>query len=107
MLCGSEGEVMIIKQLYLITVVCIVTVGSSIGRNRPDYLRAGDTVDTYSYLSKNGHTYSALLPKNRDPAVNGDKMYMGDAHWGGRAFAKKHIVIPGNKQYLQSFEQFR
>ena len=31
-----------------------------------------------------------------------DKIYMGDAHGGGRAYAHKHLVVPGNDDYLQS-----
>lgn len=42
-----------------------------------------------------------------DRMVNGDKLYMGDAHSGGRAFARQHVVVPGNKKYLQSFEEFK
>jgi hypothetical protein len=38
--------------------------------------------------------------------ANGEKIYMGDAHGGGRAFAKKHVVVPGNDKYLQSFEDY-
>ncbi len=36
-----------------------------------------------------------------------DKIYMGDAHGGGRAYARSHLVVPGNKRYLQSAEEFR
>ncbi len=42
-----------------------------------------------------------------DRMVNGDKIFMGDAHSGGRAFARKHVVVPGNKKYLQSFEEYK
>lgn len=38
--------------------------------------------------------------------ANGEKMYLGDAHGGGRAFAKNHVVVPGNKKYLQSVEEY-
>jgi len=31
-----------------------------------------------------------------------EKIYMGDAHGGGRAYARKHLVVPGNDCYLQS-----
>ena len=31
-----------------------------------------------------------------------DKIYMGDAHGGGRAYAEGHLVVPGNPDYLQS-----
>ncbi|MBN1758626.1 MAG: hypothetical protein JW863_09925 [Chitinispirillaceae bacterium] len=38
--------------------------------------------------------------------TNGAKMYLGDAHSGGRAFAKKHVVVPGNRRYLQSYDEY-
>lgn len=38
--------------------------------------------------------------------VNGDKIYMGDAHSLGRLYAEKHVVVPGNPKYLQSFEEY-
>jgi len=41
-----------------------------------------------------------------DKMANGDKLYMGDAHGGGRAFAKKHVVVPGKKGYLQSYDEY-
>ncbi|NLD98510.1 MAG: hypothetical protein GX640_01430 [Fibrobacter sp.] len=41
-----------------------------------------------------------------DKMVNGEKIYRGDAHSGGRAFARKHVVVPGNKKYQQSFDQY-
>ena len=31
---------------------------------------------------------------------------MGDVHSLGRFYAKKHIVIPGNKKYVQSFDDY-
>jgi hypothetical protein len=41
-----------------------------------------------------------------DRMANGNKLYMGDAHSGGRAFAKKHVVVPGKKGYLQSYDEY-
>jgi len=41
-----------------------------------------------------------------DENINGDKIYMGDIHDLGKFYAKTHIVVPGNKDYLQSFEQY-
>lgn len=35
-----------------------------------------------------------------------DTLYHGDAHGGGRAYAKRHIVAPGNPSYLQSYDEF-
>ena len=42
-----------------------------------------------------------------DKHVNGEKIYMGDAHFGGRFYAKRHIVAPGNESYLQSVEEYK
>jgi hypothetical protein len=39
--------------------------------------------------------------------VNGDKIYMGDIHGAVRSFARSHVVAPGNKNYLQSLDQYR
>lgn len=41
-----------------------------------------------------------------DKFVNGDKIYMGDAHVLGRRYAETHVVVPGNRMYLQSFEEY-
>jgi hypothetical protein len=41
-----------------------------------------------------------------DKFVNGDKVYMGDAHFLGRRYAETHVVVPGNPKYLQSFEEY-
>jgi hypothetical protein len=41
-----------------------------------------------------------------DKFVNGDKIYMGDAHSLGRRYAETHVVVPGNPKYLQSFEEY-
>lgn len=38
--------------------------------------------------------------------INGDKIYMGDIHGLGKAYAKTHIVVPGNKDYVQSYEEY-
>ncbi len=35
-----------------------------------------------------------------------EKIYMGDVHWGGRAYAKSHLVVPGNEDYLQSVTEY-
>lgn len=42
-----------------------------------------------------------------DKMANEEKMYMGDAHGGGRAFSKRHVVVPGNKKYMQSVEEYK
>ncbi len=38
--------------------------------------------------------------------INSKKIYMGYIHNLARSYALKHIVVPGNKEYLQSMEDF-
>lgn len=56
----------------------------------------------YADASKRAKEVSGIA----DRMANGEKMYLGDAHGGGRGFAKKHVVVPGNKKYLQSVEEY-
>jgi len=49
--------------------------------------------------------------KNLDRSIvtehaTGDKMYAGFAHAGGRAYARSHLVVPGNEEYLQSYCEY-
>jgi hypothetical protein len=41
-----------------------------------------------------------------DRLVLGKDIYSGPAHAGGRAYAHKHLVVPGNADYLQSYTQY-
>jgi hypothetical protein len=36
----------------------------------------------------------------------GDRLLMGDIHGGGRAYARAHLVAPGNPRYLQSEAEY-
>jgi hypothetical protein len=38
--------------------------------------------------------------------VNGKRVVTGFIHAGGRSYAKKHLVVPGNRRYLQSYEDY-
>jgi hypothetical protein len=38
--------------------------------------------------------------------INGEKMVTGFIHAGGRSYAKRHLVVPGNKKYIQSYEAY-
>ncbi|HYX31583.1 MAG TPA: hypothetical protein VE954_00625 [Oligoflexus sp.] len=49
-----------------------------------------------------GVPFSAILQKQ----LTDKWIYMGDAHDTGRAYARAHIVIPGNPLYLQSFDDY-
>jgi hypothetical protein len=39
--------------------------------------------------------------------INGQKLVTGFIHAGGRSYAKRHLVVPGNKRYVQSYEEYR
>ena len=39
--------------------------------------------------------------------INGRRTVTGFIHAGGRSNAKRHLVVPGNKRYLQSYEEYR
>ena len=49
------------------------------------------------------------LEKFREVAtehVVGTRIYMGDTHDVARAYARSHIVAPGNAKYIQSLDQY-
>ncbi|MBD3344611.1 MAG: hypothetical protein GF401_06080 [Chitinivibrionales bacterium] len=41
-----------------------------------------------------------------DRHVNGDKIYMGGAHIGGRRAELRFLVVPGKDRYLDSYEEY-
>jgi hypothetical protein len=53
-----------------------------------------------------GKRVEALDMKVATLHYGGDELYMGDAHGGGRAYAEKHLVVPGNPDYLQSLAEY-
>jgi hypothetical protein len=73
-----------------------------------DIYRLGDEqvkntlLDAYTDAAHRAKPLGGLVNK----MVNGKKLYMGDAHAGGRAFARKHVVIPGNTKYVQSYSEY-
>jgi hypothetical protein len=48
-----------------------------------------------------------LDSKTATKHFGGEEMLMGDAHFLGRSYAKKHIVVPGNKKYVQSIDAYK
>jgi len=38
--------------------------------------------------------------------INGKRTVTGFIHAGGRSYAKRHLVVPGNKRYLQSYNEY-
>lgn len=63
---------------------------------------------------------AALQPAYKDAALRvevldrkvatehfeGKEIYSGPAHVLGRGFARKHLIVPGNEDYLQSYKQY-
>lgn len=39
--------------------------------------------------------------------INGEQITTGFIHVGGRYYAHGHLVVPGNKKYIQSYEAYR
>ena len=39
--------------------------------------------------------------------INGEQITTGFIHVGGRYYARGHLVVPGNKKYIQSYEEYR
>ncbi len=58
--------------------------------------------NAYADAKQRAHKLGGLA----DKFVNGDKLYMGDAHSLGRRYAETHVVVPGNPRYLQSFDEY-
>jgi hypothetical protein len=61
---------------------------------RSAYLDAAKRVDSLDSRIASTHFYD-------------EKIVMGDAHFGGRRYARKHLVVPGNKKYVQSVEEYK
>ena len=64
------------------------------GELKEAYRDAGKRVDALDRRVANTHFYD-------------DKIYMGFAHGGGKAYARSHLVVPGNDDYVQSVEAYR
>jgi hypothetical protein len=46
------------------------------------------------------------LKKTANDHINGEKMVTGFIHVGGLFYAYAHLVAPGNKKYLQSYDEY-
>jgi hypothetical protein len=74
-----------------------------------DLYRSGDTAVRASLDSAYGDARIRVKKSYglADRFVNGEKLYMGDAHSLGRAYAHGHVVVPGNPAYVQSVAEYR
>jgi hypothetical protein len=39
--------------------------------------------------------------------INGEKLTTGFIHFGGQSYAYDHLVVPGNRKYIQSYEEYK
>jgi hypothetical protein len=74
-----------------------------------DMYRLGDeqVKEALDSVYQDARARAKALHRVADKHANGDKLYMGDAHSGGRAYAKRHVVMPGRKGYVQSVDEYR
>ncbi|MFW5960585.1 MAG: hypothetical protein ACOCSE_05655 [Chitinivibrionales bacterium] len=71
--------------------------------------RLGDTGVKAELDSAYSHAcaYAEEMGGAADKHVNGERIYMGDYHLGGRSYARNHLVVPGNRKYLQSIKEYK
>lgn len=49
---------------------------------------------------------AALDHKVADVHFGAEKIYRGDVHLLGRGYSRNHMVVPGNRRYLQSYKEY-
>ncbi|HEX8517338.1 MAG TPA: hypothetical protein VF868_14170 [Bacteroidia bacterium] len=60
----------------------------------------------YQKAQKQPERIKGRTKKLADSHINGKRIVTGFIHAGGRAYAKRHLVVPGNKRYVQSYEEY-
>lgn len=60
-------------------------------------------LDAYADAAQRARDLHSLA----DKMANDEDIYMGDAHAGGRSYAQKHVVVPGNAEYIQSAKEYK
>jgi hypothetical protein len=76
------------------------------------YRFGNETVKTeleqaYQKAKKQPERLKGSTKKIANAHINGERMVTGFIHAGGRAYAKRHLVVPGNKKYVQSYEEYK
>jgi hypothetical protein len=71
------------------------------------YRLGNDSVkDALSRANAHALQWAHQVGRRARRATRDTVIYMGDAHSGGRFFARRHIVAPGNEKYLQSAREY-
>ncbi len=63
--------------------------------------------EAYETAKRQTERLSGFQKKIADKHINGEKIVMGPIHMGGKAYAKRHLVVPGNKKYVQSYKEYQ
>jgi hypothetical protein len=50
---------------------------------------------------------TGLFKSAANAHINDEKITTGFIHFGGVSYARWHLVVPGNKKFLQSYEEYR
>jgi hypothetical protein len=61
----------------------------------------------YQKAKKQPERIKGNTKKIAESHINGKKPVTGFIHAGGRSYAKRHLVVPGNKRYVQSYEEYK
>jgi hypothetical protein len=106
----TPKQALIIKELYLknsdkirgkFDIWHLTWAISNIYRQGDDSVKAV-LKEVVKDARKKAHETNKIAIKMVDST---EKMFLGDAHFIGRGYAQKHIVVPNNRDYLQSYRK--
>jgi len=61
----------------------------------------------YQKAIKQPDRLTGLIKNAANNHINNEKIFTGFIHGGGMFYAHGHLVVPGNKDFLQSYEEYR
>jgi hypothetical protein len=61
----------------------------------------------YQKAIKQPERLTGLFKSAANAHINNEKITTGFIHIGGVSYARGHLVVPGNKKFLQSYEEYR
>ncbi len=63
--------------------------------------------EAFQKATKQHERLTGWVRDSTDNLVNGDEIVSGFIHVGGEFYAHGHLVVPGDKKYIQSYEEYR
>jgi hypothetical protein len=61
----------------------------------------------YQKAKKQPERLEGNTKKIADSHINSQRIVTGFIHAGGRSYAHRHLVVPGNRKYVQSYEEYK